>query len=186
MGDTYQTIAAPDVPAHHAPRLAARVVRRLVAEGIVLAEAEAGWALPDRPAHPPGPRWHKAVGDARWGAPDGLVVHTERHVFHRLGTPRPDTVVCPRCGRTTTVQGDAEPRFHAAIGTWYETGNADVDCPACHAPVPLPAWTWTEDTFAFAHLGFEFWNWPALAEEFRTLVTGLLPGRRTVFLHGKL
>ncbi|WP_051864922.1 hypothetical protein [Streptomyces griseus] len=102
MSDTFQTIIDRDAAPRDAPGLARPVVEWLVAEGIVRAEPEPGWALSDDPAHPPGPNWHKAVAEARWGAPEGLAVYTEHHIFHSL--------------------------------------NSD-------------------DCLAFAHLGFEFWNW---------------------------
>ncbi|MBR8642270.1 hypothetical protein KEF29_30465 [Streptomyces tuirus] len=186
MGDTFQTIADPDASARDAARLAGRVVEWLVAEGIVLADAEPGWALGEHPAHPPGPHWHKAVADARWGSPEGVAVHTGRRVCFTLRDPGPDEVTCPRCGQRATVEGDLEHRFRTACDAWYGTGRADVDCPACAVPVPLPAWAWTDDAFAFAHLGFEFWNWPALSEEFRARTAGFLDGHRTAFLMGKI
>ncbi|MGX1131436.1 endogenous inhibitor of DNA gyrase (YacG/DUF329 family) [Streptomyces glaucescens] len=186
MGDTFQTIADPDASAQDAPRLAERVVEWLVAEGIVLAEAAPGWALSEHPAHPPGPNWHKAVTDARWGAPEGVAVHTRPKVFYSLGDSDTHAVTCPRCGGTTTVADDVSARFSTAMGTWDETGATDVDCPACAETVPLPAWAWTDDAFAVARLGFEFWNWPVLSDDFRTRMTGFLEGHRTVFLQGKI
>ncbi|MFH8800429.1 hypothetical protein ACH4F6_12650 [Streptomyces sp. NPDC017936] len=183
MGDTFQTIVDRDASPRDAVRLARTVVDWLVAEGIVLAGAEPGWALGDHPAHPPGPHWHKAVRDARWGAPEGVAVYTEHHVFwsnfHDLGTAAP--VTCPRCGR-----GADESLFSAAADRWHETGEADVDCPACAETVPLPAWNWADDHLAFVHLGFEFWNWPWLSDDFRARVAEFLPGHRTAFLPGKV
>ncbi|MEV5314112.1 hypothetical protein [Streptomyces sp. NPDC052610] len=185
MGDTFQTIADPDASAQDAARLAGRVVEWLVAEGVVRPEAEPGWALSEHPAHPPGPDWHKAVTDARWGSPEGVAVHTRHRVFHSVGAPGPHTATCPRC-RATVAEDDVPSRFGTAMETWHETGSGSVDCPACAATVPLPAWTWSDDVFAFARLGFEFWNWPALSEDFRTRISGFLEGHRTVFLQGKI
>lgn len=186
MGDTFQTIVDRDASPQDAARLAAAVVEWLVAEGIVLAEAEPGWALGDRPAHPPGPNWQAAVTAARRGAPEGVAVYTEHHIFYSNFNDR-RTVTCPRCG--TCGDTDEEPwssRLSTAAGEWHETGTADVECPACAETVPLPAWDWTDDHLAFVHLGFQFWNWPALSEEFRARVAGLLAGHRTAFLPGKV
>ncbi|MFB7932748.1 hypothetical protein ACFC4C_26970 [Streptomyces sp. NPDC056039] len=187
MGDTFQTIADPDASPQDSARLAQRVVEWLVQEGIVLAEPEPGWALGERDlSHPPGPHWHKAVANARWGSPGGVVVHTERRVFYTLGDPGPATVTCPRCRKRAEVENDLQERFWAACEAWHATGHADLDCPACAAPVPLPAWTWTDDAFAFAHLGFEFWNWPALSADFRSRTADFLECHRTAFLMGKI
>ncbi|MGW1781548.1 hypothetical protein ACWCQQ_20730 [Streptomyces sp. NPDC002143] len=182
MGDTFQTIVDRDATPKDAPRLARAVVDWLVAEGIVLAEAKPGWALGDHPAHPPGPHWEKAVADARWGAPEGVAVYTERHIFYSTFNDHAGAGSCPRCG---AAAGDSS-LFSTAIDQWYETGEADVDCPACAETVPLPAWNWGDDHLAFVHLGFEFWNWPWLSEEFRARTAGFLPGHRTAFLPGKI
>ena len=191
MGDYFRTIVDLEASPQQAPPLAERVVEWLVAEGIVLAEAEPGWAL-GHPGHPPGPHWGKAVEDARWGAPEGLAVYTERTVFHG-GQGGPEAVCCPRCGVTTRLItdeweliDDAWAPFREAIDAWHKTGAAQVDCPACTEAVSLPDWTWADDYFAFAHLGFEFWNWPPFTEEFRTRISELLDGHRTAHVWGKI
>ncbi|MFJ1810055.1 MULTISPECIES: hypothetical protein [unclassified Streptomyces] len=188
MGDTYQTIIDRDASPQDAPRLAKPVVEWLVAEGIVLAEAEPGWALGDRPAHPPGPNWHTAVTDARGGTPEGLAVYTEHHIFYSSFNqrPGPSVVICARCGESAVAEGDLGERIGAAVDVWYETGTAGVDCPACARSVDLSAWRWADDSLAFAHLGFEFWNWPWLSEEFRARLSGFLDGHGTAFLPGKV
>ncbi|MCX4763000.1 hypothetical protein OG562_18850 [Streptomyces sp. NBC_01275] len=186
MGDTFQTIVDRDASPQDAPRLAERVVDWLVAEGIVLAEAEPGWALSERPAHPPGPNWHKAVADARWGAPEGLAVYSEHHIFYSPDALGPAAVTCGRCAATTLLEGDLAAIFETATIRWHETGVADADCPACAETVPLSAWRWNDDQLAFAHLGFQFWNWPAFSEEFRARIGELLGGHGTAFLMGKI
>ncbi|MEU0439650.1 MULTISPECIES: hypothetical protein [unclassified Streptomyces] len=79
------------------------------------------------------------------------------------------------------------PKFGEAITTWYETGAAaHIDCPVCAAPVALTDWRWGDGWFSFGYLGFEFWNWPPLSEEFRARVADLLDGHRTAYHWGKL
>ncbi|MFF1544081.1 hypothetical protein [Streptomyces sp. NPDC058291] len=183
MGDTFQTVVDRDATPEDAPRLAGAVVDLLVAEGIVLARAEPGWALGDDPAHPPGPHWHKAVADARGGSPEGVAVYTRHRVFYSSFDDRWTAAVsCPRC---RTGLRDTAP-FSDPIDRWYRTGEADVECPACAATVPLEAWNWTEDHLAFVHLGLVFWNWPRLADEFRARLVRLLGGHRTAYLPGKV
>ncbi|MHC5903842.1 hypothetical protein ACVNF4_08020 [Streptomyces sp. S6] len=184
MGDTYQTVADRDATPQDAAHLARAVVDWLVAEGIVLAEAQSGWALGSDLAHPPGPHWHKAVADARWGAPEGVAVHVEPHIF--LGTGRFDAI-CPRCQAVCTDEGGPLTDFGDAIALWHETGAVGVlTCPACTEAVPLPDWDWSDNSMAFVHLGFEFWNWPRLSEAFRARISGFLEGHRTVYLGGRI
>jgi hypothetical protein len=182
MGDTFQTIVDRDATPHDAPRLARSVVDLWVAEGVVLAEAKPGWGLSDLPAHPPGPHWHKAVDDARWGSPEGVVVHTERHVFFSMLDACDPSTSCPRC----TAVADDSPLLSEAVEQWHRTGEADIPCHACGETAPAPAWHWSDDHLALAHLGFEFWNWPSLSEEFRARTAELLSGHRTAFLAGKI
>lgn len=193
MGDHFRTIVDLDASPQHAPRLAERVVEWLVAEGIVLAE-RTDCVLGQPLGHPPGPNWMRAVGldDADRDPSDGLAVYTGRTVFHG-GQGEPEAVCCPRCGVTTRLITDewelidaAWVPFRDAMGAWYETGAAQVDCPACAEAVPLSDWTWADDYFAFAHLGFEFWNWPPFTEEFRTRISELVDGHRTAYVWGKL
>ncbi|MFJ7077785.1 hypothetical protein [Streptomyces sp. NPDC098781] len=193
MGDHFQTLVDLDASPQDAPRLAERVVAWLVAEGLVQAELlpDCVYGLPL--GRMPGPNWHRAVApqDVRFGPGEGLAVHTERTVFHG-GQGTLEAVHCPRCAATTRLHDgrnmvpETWGPFLLAVDTWYETGAADVDCPTCAERVPLPDWTWHDDYFAFAHLGFQLWNWPPLTTEFRTRITGLLDGHRTTYLQGKL
>ncbi|MEU3085027.1 hypothetical protein ACWCQ0_00260 [Streptomyces massasporeus] len=199
MGDHFQTIVDLDAGAADAERLAGRVVDWLVTEGIVLAERTD--CVLGRPlGHPPGPRWASAVADLDadeepW---DGLAVHTGRTVFDS-GQDSPEAVTCPLCATTTVLESgpydddllpepgeDPWPRFATALTTWQTTGDATVDCPVCTRPAPLPDWTWTDDRLALGHLGFEFWNWPELTDDFRTRLSGLLAGHRTAYVWGKI
>jgi hypothetical protein len=185
MGDRFQAFVDLDAGSADAPRLAERVVARLAAEGIVLAERTR--CVPGQPAgHPPGPNWQRAVTDDwDWEPSDGLTVHTRRTGFHS-GADLPGAAVCPRCTAATPLDDTAWPRFDDAMRTWHDTGTAAVDCPACAAPVPLPDWTWDEAPLAFGHLGFEFWNWPDFTPGFHALLADLLDGHRIVYLWGKI
>ncbi|MGW0575859.1 hypothetical protein ACWD25_07775 [Streptomyces sp. NPDC002920] len=183
MGDCFQVIVDLDVSEADAPRLAGRLIERLVAGGVVLAERNDSMALG---GHPAGPDWHRAVADDwDWQPSDGLAVHTGRGVFHS-GADVPEHAVCPRCGARTPLDAEGWARVSAAISAWSETGTADLPCPACAAPAPLPDWAWDDAPFAFGHLGLRFWNWPDLTEEFRAHLADLLDGHRTAYLWGKL
>ncbi|PZG99314.1 hypothetical protein C1I97_24150 [Streptomyces sp. NTH33] len=193
MGDHFQTIVDLDVSPRDAPRSARRAVEWLVAEGIVLAE-RTDCVLGQPLGHPPGPNWQRAVAedDGDREPYDGLAVYTGRTVFHG-GQGGSEAVHCPRCAATTRLYTDrweliveAWTPFSEAIGTWHTTGAADVECPACAASVPLPDWAWSDDYFAFAHLGLEFWNWPRFTEDFRARTADVLGGHRTAYVWGKL
>lgn len=194
MGDHFRTIVDLDAGPQETPRLAERVVEWLVAEGVVHAELVPDCVYGQPLGRVSGPNWERAVApeDIRFGPGDGLAVYSERTVFHG-GQGGAEAARCPRCAATTRFDTDEGELiretwtpFAEAIDSWHETGEAHVDCPACAETVPLPAWTWTDDYFAFAHLGFEFWNWPPLTPEFGARITGLLDGHRTVFIQGKL
>ncbi|MFJ8190970.1 hypothetical protein ACIQ8D_14540 [Streptomyces sp. NPDC096094] len=187
MGDGFQVIVDLDADETDAEGLARRVLEWLVAEGIVFAERTR--CVPGQPlGHPPGPHWERAVTDDWDFAPqDGLAVHTRRTGF-TSGADMPGAARCPLCHAPTplddTDDGAAWQRFSTAMRTWYDTGAASVDCPACATAVPVPDWTWDEAPLAFGRLGFEFWNWPELTDDFRARVSALLDGHRTTYLWG--
>ncbi|MEU9226017.1 hypothetical protein AB0D40_16790 [Streptomyces massasporeus] len=183
MGDRFQTIVDLDAGTADAAALAHRVVEWLVAEGVVLAD-RTNCVLGQPLGHPPGPRWERAVTDDWDHEPwDGLAVHTGRTAF-TSGADMPGAAVCPHCRSGTALDDDVWPRFSTATQRWYETGNASVPCPACAATVAVPDWDWDESPLAFGHLGFEFWNWPDLAEDFRTRLEAVLDGHRTAYVWG--
>ncbi|WP_240967612.1 hypothetical protein [Streptomyces composti] len=80
----------------------------------------------------------------------------------------------------------ADDAFLDAMTTWHETGEATVTCPHCTTPSALPAWTWADDFYAFAHLGFELWNWPEFSSRFLTDFAQVLDGYRVVRVWGEL
>lgn len=185
MGDRFQTIVDLDASPADAEALAHRVVEWLVAEGIVLADRTD--CVLGRPlGHPPGPHWERAVSDDGDHEPwDGLAVHTGSTGF-TSGADMPGAAVCPHCRAVTALDDDVWPRFSTAMQAWYETGGASVTCPACAAAVAVPEWGWDESPLAFGHLGFEFWNWPDLTEDFHTRLAARLDGHRTAYLWGAI
>ena len=193
MGDYFQTIVDLDASPEEAAAYADRGLAWLLSEGLVLPD-RTDCVLGAPLGHPPGPNWAGVCGpeDASWEPGGGLDVQVGRTVFS-AGQGEPEAVTCPRCEATTrlitdTWQSDDEAwePFGAALRTWDEEGEADVVCPACAAPVPLPEYRWADDFFAFAHLGFEFWNWPHFSDEFLTRFADVFEGHRTVRVWGKL
>ncbi|MFF3320160.1 hypothetical protein ACFYV5_32330 [Streptomyces sp. NPDC003035] len=68
---------------------------------------------------------------------------------------------------------------------WQRTGTAEMRCPACDRWGALPEWTWEDNRFALAHLGFEVWNAARLRPEFVAEV-GRVLGHRIRTVAGKL
>lgn len=177
MGDHFQTIADIDATPEQAEELGARVVAWLVAEGIV--HAERTYEMLGKSVYSPGPRWDDVTQRPEQGGCDGLAVVTSGTVFWgSLGSD--GSPVCPHCSEP--APGAPWPE---AMDAWHSTGAAELDCPACDRPVPLPEWTWEDDRFAFAHLGFEIWNAARLRPEF-VAEFGRVLGHRIRTVAGKL
>ncbi|MFE5518886.1 hypothetical protein ACFQ9Q_14340 [Streptomyces virginiae] len=170
VSTSFQTIVDLDATAEDAVAHGERVAAWLVREAIV--------GLPD---HAPGPRWEQATGFREASGSDGLTVVTGRTVFfspQHVGPP-----VCPYCAMTF---GEGHRKtFSPAMDEWWDTGCAEVPCPACGRVVPLAAWEWPGDGLAFAYLGFEFRNGPALLPEFVAELSRVL-GHRTRFVRGRI
>ncbi|MFJ8133875.1 hypothetical protein [Streptomyces hydrogenans] len=170
MSTSFQTIVDLEATAEDAVAHGERVAAWLVGEGIVR-----------RPDRGPGPLWERATGFREACGSEGLTVVTGRTVFfspQESGGP-----VCPSCA-VAFGEGHREV-FSPATDAWWNTGRSDVPCPACGRVVPLAAWEWTGDGLAFAYLGFEFRNGPALLPEFVTEL-GRVLGHRTRFVRGRI
>ncbi|MFF5973550.1 hypothetical protein ACFY7C_18690 [Streptomyces sp. NPDC012769] len=192
MGNHYRTLVVPDVGAEEAGELAGRGLGWLVSEGIVRAERSGDCVFFAEYGHPPGPRWTRAAAGQRYGAGGGVAVHAGRTVFH--GCPFFCAfAVCPHCAARTRFFGDegeavegAFDPFAASIRAWERTGTATAACGTCGRAGDLAAWGWDEDFFAFAHLGFAFWDWPDLAPDFLAEFASVLGGQRFVQVTGRL
>lgn len=170
MSSSFQTIVDLDATAEDAVEHGERVAAWLVREAVV--------ALPD---YTPGPRWEQATGFREASGSEGLTVVTGRTVFFSPQHGGPP--VCPYCA---VAFGDGHREaFSPAMDAWWDTGCAEVPCSACGRVVPLAAWEWAGDGFAFAYLGFEFRNGPALLPEFVADLSRKL-GHRTRFVRGRI
>ncbi|WP_031098958.1 MULTISPECIES: hypothetical protein [unclassified Streptomyces] len=186
MGTYRQTVVDLDASAEEAVAWGRRGRNWLEAEGFI---RPVPWQ--DGVVYLAGPRWRETVDLAPWDwrarikeleeePGDELQVVTGRTVFF-AGQGDFPSAICPRC-RNATSDTD---RSGAAIDTWYATGAADLDCPACAHRTPLPDWEWTSDYFAFAYLGFQFDDWPPLHPRF-VAVFGQALGHRVRVVTGKI
>lgn len=88
---------------------------------------------------------------------NGLQVVTERSVFD-AGENGLDRFLCPNC-REDIVSEDWD--FTAFV----ETGNSMLECPLCNQSIELNEYI-IEPIWGFSNLGFVFWNWSSLADDF--------------------
>ncbi|PJJ47730.1 hypothetical protein [Hymenobacter chitinivorans] len=93
-------------------------------------------------------------------AVNGLEVITERQVFDTGGNGV-EEILCPGCQQNLS---DEDLDF---IGNWCEGETDDIICPVCGAASDVHQLHFTPE-WGFSDLGFKFWNWPDLTEEFIT------------------
>lgn len=182
MGDYFQSIVDPEATEAEAPSLADRVLRWLIDEQIVASELTDCVFM--KPGYAPGPTYVKATG-----APDvhvlklrtnGLEVVSTRTVFHNGGLGF--DLVCAACGsRIEPMQG----WWADAVGEWYDrAGPGMLECPNCQVARPVTEWQ-HDPPLGYGNVGFTFWNWPSLTDDFVASV-GKLLGHRVLHVEGKL
>ncbi len=179
MGDTYQTLVDLEATEAEAERLAERVRDWLVGQGIVEAGPED--AEVDDARYAAGPHFARSLQEPEEAASgaDGLEVKVGRTVFFAVGVE----LKCRACGEV--VEPDEEA-WGEAVNAWYEGEDAvTVPCPECGHAERLTEWDGPYP-WAFAHLGFEFWNWPPLSERFVQQVREQLGGHRVRMVCSKL
>lgn len=197
MGDTYQTIVDRDAGEDDAEALAARVVDYLIGRGVVAPTcADNMLGGGDRMAYSPGPLAEDAVeaqihDEARHGLPhldvhetrpNGLAVNVGRRVFYSMMGEQ--AVVCRSCGSRVALDAFS-PALDAALDEWIAgTAAGRFACPLCGTDDPISDWNW-DPPWAFASLGFTFWNWPPLSHDFVRDLANLL-GHRLVVVSGKI
>jgi hypothetical protein len=183
MGNHFQSIVDPEATEAEAPALADRVLRWLIAEQIVVPE-RTDCVLSESGGYAPGPAYVKATG-----APDvhvltlrtnGMEVVSTRTVFH---SGEGDLeLICGTCGsRIEPKQG----WWADAVGEWYDrAGPGMLACPVCGISRPVTEWQ-HDPPLGFGNLGFTFWNWPMLTDDFVASV-GKLLGNRVLDVAGHL
>lgn len=89
---------------------------------------------------------------------NGLEIITERHIFDTGGNGI-EEIYCPAC-----QQNLAEEDL-GFLEKWYEGNLNDVACPVCDTTNSIHQFRFTPQ-WGFSDLGFKFWNWPDLTEDF--------------------
>ncbi len=182
MGDWFQTVSDRDATESESQELGAAIHQWLVDEGIVSSDATDCVPGSDI-GYPPGPNYQKATGESDDHllklATNGLDVITKRSVFH--SGQGGFELICSACSdrfEAPNVWGDA-------VSQWYENkGPGIMACPHCGGRQPINEWK-HDPPWGFANLGFEFWNWPPLSDDFVQTIGERL-GHRVVLVSGKL
>jgi hypothetical protein len=89
---------------------------------------------------------------------NGLAINTSRQVFD-TGQNEIETLVCPAC-KQDIVSAD-----WGFIGEWAEENNDFITCPSCKTKSDIQKFSFQPE-WGFSNLGFTFWNWPGLTDNF--------------------
>jgi hypothetical protein len=88
---------------------------------------------------------------------NGLEVITERTVFD-AGENGLDSFICPNCKQDIVAED-------WNFDDYFKTGNVSLICPLCSHSSDVNRFS-IEPTWGFSNLGFTFWNWSDLKEDF--------------------
>lgn len=180
VGDYFQWIAAIDVRAEDADRVADHLLDWLWSQEVVVRELSPCLLSRTELGYMPGSRFLRAVAEPDDHEPwaGGVeLVHSKR-VFHPMQGVL-DPIRCPVCGQEVEFTALETPMM-----SWWESNDGPSECPHCGSTVGINDWLWASQ-FAFAYLGLEFWNWPALSPDFVDQV-GQRTGSRVVLGTGKV
>ncbi|MFJ9545747.1 hypothetical protein [Streptomyces erythrochromogenes] len=182
MGTYRQAVVDLEASGDEAAALGERGRAWLEAEGVIRPVLWRGDVV-----HLAGPRWREAVELPSWDwrarivaleeEPGGEVGVVTGPTIFFSGLGEAPAAICPHCRRADPVWPGG------AVDAWHATGAAGLDCPACGRRSPLPQWHWTGDSLAFAHLGFEFDDWPPLLPDFTAALGRELGHRIRQFAH---
>ena len=164
MGDWFQTIVDKDASVEEAEILAYEIRDWLIDRGIIQATMTDCVLGGDGRGYPPGPNYAGAVGSGDHSSflqlwTNGLELIVGRTVFD--SGQGGNTVLCPKC---QTPQAN-HIQWVDAVGEWYEGKAALLLCPHCKTATPITEWVF-DPPWGFGNLGFKFWNWPSLKDEF--------------------
>ena len=165
MGDHYQSLVPKNVSSNDVAAFAERGTQFLIAREIVLPDST-DCILGDGGGYPPGPASDSVVQEPQRYShyktlkTNGVQVIAKRTFFYGW-TDFP--IQCPKCGADHKshhyVWGDA-------VDQWYHGDDgALLRCTACGNATRVTEWEYRGQV-AFGDLGFTFWNWPVLREDF--------------------
>ena len=182
MSDSYISIVPEQVEKAKANKLAEKVVNWLISRKIIKAELTDCTLGND--GHEPDENFKEVVEDEKyWWFIDldtnGLEVITEKYVFHNGGNGL-EEITCPNC-KTNIIETD----WGEAVDEWVkETGLDKVTCPNCQEARSITEYNF-EPAWGFGELGFTFWNWQELKEDFIKEIEALL-NSKVKLIYGRL
>lgn len=89
---------------------------------------------------------------------NGLEIITERQVFH-TGENGMDECICPNCNK------DIASEDWDIFNDWAKEKSNNVICPLCNVATDIQQFKFSPE-WGFSDLGFTFWNWSNLTDEF--------------------
>jgi hypothetical protein len=162
MSASFISIVPVNVNKVEAKELADKVIDHLTKKKII--NRELTDCILGKNGHSPGDNFKDAIDGDDYGLKDlltnGLEIITTREVFHNGGNEI-NEINCPNC-KTNIIEAD----WIEAINEWAnETGLDIVTCPNCSIEHSITDYNFIP-TWGFGDLGFTFWNWPDLKDEF--------------------
>lgn len=163
MSDSFISIVPDKIDNTRVKGIADKVIDQLVQRGIIKRELT-DCTLGDK-GHAPGDNFKDAIEGDDSGLKtlltNGLEIITTRQVFHNGGNGLYE-ITCPDCN-ANIIEAD----WGKALDEWTnETGLNKIVCPQCNIEHSITDYNF-DPTWGFGTLGFTFWNWPDLKEDFK-------------------
>jgi hypothetical protein len=89
---------------------------------------------------------------------NGLEIITERQVFH-TGQNGLEELICPSC------QQDIANEDWEFLSEWGDNVSNNLTCPLCNVATDIHKFKFSPE-WGFSDLGFTFWNWSSLSDNF--------------------
>ncbi len=179
MSDYKQSLVDQTATSAQAPGLGTKVVEWLIKRGVIAAQMT-DCVLSEGQGYPPGPNWRDAVEDTSSDnflelKTNGLEITTGRTVYHSWL----EALRCPWCNAEQLEDVD----WATAVDAWVSGDLPCLGCSDCGHTTSLLDWEF-DRPWAFGPLGFTFWNWPNLSDDFIDECSAQLghPLRKVVFI----
>jgi hypothetical protein len=182
MGDNFISVVPLKIAKPETQSLAERVINWLKQKQIIQKE-KTDCVLGDNMGYAPGENFKTAIDGDDCGVPEfktnGLEIVTQREVFHN-GQNGIDSVTCPNCNFNIMDSDWGE-----LVSEWFnDTGRDKITCTTCNNIYSIVDYKF-DPPWAFGDVGFTFWNWPSLTddfiEEFKTVI-----GKPVTVVYGRL
>ena len=89
---------------------------------------------------------------------NGLEIITGRQVFH-TGENGIEELICPNCTQDISLED------WDFLSDWSDNKSNNITCPLCGVATDIHSFSFTPQ-WGFSDLGFTFWNWSELKDDF--------------------